>query len=201
MGNDVVKGRLLIATACDGSMRTKVKKVAERVVCANTLAIACRESGDEVNVSHRSKFNAKAVKVQLGIATEDFAQFMNKAHLLAMTEVDRGDADKFLMPVIADIMNKTVDLNTAQGRQDVRDHVGYRKIMALFGGEGMGATMRGSAGTAWGLVNAVTEYVDHHRGNAGTTTDNRLDYAWFGEGDKLKSKVFDRAIEVFDAVG
>ena len=39
--------------------------------------------------------------------------------------------------------------------------------------------------TLWGMLNAVTYYVDHVR--AGTAAD-RLDSAWFGSGNILKEK-------------
>ncbi|WP_438405340.1 DUF932 domain-containing protein, partial [Aeromonas hydrophila] len=46
--------------------------------------------------------------------------------------------------------------------------------------------------TAWGLINAVTEYVDHHR--RARSQDNRLDSAWFGQGAQLKSQALEQAL-------
>jgi hypothetical protein len=71
--------------------------------------------------------------------------------------------------------------------------------MDLFKGAGKGASLPGVKGTAWGLVNAVTEYVDHHRGHSKTTRDNRMDYSWFGPGDQLKTDAFNAAIELISA--
>ena len=56
--------------------------------------------------------------------------------------------------------------------------------MALFNGQGKGSQLSSAKGTVWGLVNAVTEFVDHHRGR---TTDTRIDRAWFGDGQNIKS--------------
>lgn len=189
VGNDVVKARLLIATSCDGSMATIVKNVAERVVCANTLAMAMSEGGQMVKVSHRSKFDATQVKGKLGISVEDFEQFIARARLLASASMDIEVAEQFLQP----LFELTPD-DVAEGGRKLN---GYNKVLDLFKGAGRGANLAGVQGTAWGLVNAVTEFVDHHRGNAGTTRDNRLDYAWFGAGDALKTQAFDKAVLAF----
>ena len=50
----------------------------------------------------------------------------------------------------------------------------------------MGSAMPHVKGTAYGLLNAVTEYVDHQRGGDAT----RLSSAWFGSGEGLKNEAF-----------
>jgi len=61
----------------------------------------------------------------------------------------------------------------------------------LFKGEAKGAELVGN--TKWGLLNAVTEYYDHHL--PARTADARLNSTWFGNGDAVKAK----AIEVLTA--
>ena len=73
----------------------------------------------------------------------------------------------------------------------------HQAIMKLFAGEGQGATLKGVDGTAWGLVNAVTEYVDHHA--RAKTDQHRLSDAFFGRGDQLKSLTFGRALDMLPA--
>lgn len=194
LGNDIMRGRLLIATSCDGTMATIVKNVVERVVCANTLAIATSEAGKQVKVSHRSVFNAGAVKGKLGITPEDFETFISKARMLALSNVTRMDADEYLLPLLA---TPTTDIRTQAGKDSIRGSASYKKIMQLFGGRAIGSSLEGCDGTAWGLVNSVTEFVDHHRGNVATTRENRMDNAWFGAGDTLKTAAFDSAILTF----
>jgi phage/plasmid-like protein (TIGR03299 family) len=66
------------------------------------------------------------------------------------------------------------------------------KVQALYNGAGMGSMLESANGTAWGLVNAVTEYVDHHR--RARNTDNRMDSAWFGQGASIKQRALDHAL-------
>lgn len=77
---------------------------------------------------------------------------------------------------------------------DVRKSKGFTGIINLFNGAGQGAELDGVAGTAWGIVNAVTEYYDH--GNVARTDDARLHSAWFGKGDSIKSAAFDMAMSL-----
>ncbi len=67
-------------------------------------------------------------------------------------------------------------------------------VIELFAGQGKGSQLASANGTAWGLVNAVTEYVDHHR--RAKSQDTRLDSAWFGQGASIKSKAWTEALKL-----
>ena len=54
--------------------------------------------------------------------------------------------------------------------------------------------MASAQNTAWGLLNAVTEFVDHEK--RARSTDHRLDSAWFGQGAVLKQKALDHALQL-----
>lgn len=58
------------------------------------------------------------------------------------------------------------------------------KVLALFDGHGQGALLASSKGTAFGLLNAITEFVDHER--RACSSDHRLESVWFGQGAALK---------------
>ena len=185
LGGDKVDGYLLFATACDGSMRTTVKVCPTRVVCANTLAMAMNETNRHiVEVSHRSKFDASAVKAQLGIVGGSmFEKFMRDARAMANREVSEDDSRAFVEKLLGIDSTKQDDAPEA-----------YNKILGLYNGEGMGSKMLGSEGTTWGLLNAVTEYADHHI--RARSDDNRLDSAWFGMGMRLKNDALVMAQEM-----
>lgn len=184
VGEDRIGGFLLLSTSCDGTMATTAKFTTIRVVCNNTLSMALRDHARrEVIVRHTSKFNADSVKQELGLARDTFGDFLKITRELAKQSVNHDAADEFVATLLK-------DTKTVLG-EDVRKSKQFQKIMALFEGSAMGGTLLGAEGTAWGLVNAVTEYVDHHA--RASTDSHRLDSAWFGRGDDLKSAAFERA--------
>ena len=65
----------------------------------------------------------------------------------------------------------------------------------VYGNGRHGITVSASAsGTAWGLVNGVTEFIDHHR--RARSEDHRRDAAWFGAGAAVKQKAWDEAMKL-----
>jgi hypothetical protein len=69
-----------------------------------------------------------------------------------------------------------------------------RKVQELYEGRGRGSQLESARGTAWGLLNAVTEYVDHER--RARSNEYRLDSAWFGQGAQIKQRALDAALQL-----
>ena len=188
--NDAIGGYLLFVTSADGSLATTAKFTAVRAVCNNTVSLALAQgaqSGRAVKVSHRSQFNPDDVKRQLGLAHEQFPQFAQSLSRLADKNVSQARAERILFDLLAPA--SVAQAPNLTDIQKVTDSSAFKRILALFNGQGMGATLDGVKGTAWGLFNATTEYVDHHV--RATSADNRLSSAWFGPGDALKTRALD----------
>lgn len=179
-GNDQVKGYLLLATACDGSLATTAQFTSVRVVCNNTLHIALGENTGAVKVSHRSNFDADAVKRQLGIAVSSWDGFLQRMKALTERKVTDAQAEAFLAKVLAVPDHPRVPEKAAKA------------VLSLYQGQGKGAELASAKGTAWGLVNAVTEYADHTK--RARSDDHRLDSAWFGPGAQLKQSAWSTAL-------
>jgi phage/plasmid-like protein (TIGR03299 family) len=187
MGHDQIRGYLLLSTACDGSMATEVRKTSVRVVCNNTLSMA-RSAKADFKVTHRSAFQAEAAKKKMGLVREDFREFIVKVRALAKTKIAKPDAEKF----IEDVLVSEKFVTVAGEDKTARDTKAFKTIVELYEGEGQGATLKSAEDSLWGVVNAITEYVDH-RAKA-TTGSHRLASAWFGRGNDLKDEAFARAL-------
>lgn len=181
-GNDVTNGYVLLATACDGTLATTAQFTSIRVVCNNTLAVALNSGRGAVKVKHSTKFNAQAVKKELGIAVSTWDEFMYRMKGLSECKVKTTDAFNYFLEVFA------VPAGAPAGYTNER---AMTKAMTLYEGAGRGAELSSAKGTAFGLLNAVTEFVDHER--RAKSSDHRIDSAWFGQGAALKSKALDIA--------
>ena len=185
-GRDRVEGYLLLATACDGTLATTAQFTSVRVVCNNTLAIALGDTSSAIKVPHRSQFNPDAVKRQLGIAVSSWDGFVARMKALAERPVD-PDA-------VEGLLKRVLTYPAHDGKNAVVNERALKAVQMLYGGAGKGALLASSRGTAWGVLNSVTEYVDHHR--QARSEDHRRDAAWFGQGAQIKLRAWDEMMKL-----
>ena len=202
-GNDLVNGYVLLATSCDGSLATIAMPTTVRVVCNNTLSIAVNGAEQAVKVSHRSNFDADAVKQRLGIAVSQWDQFMYEMKVLSERKVNVKEANRYFETLLSSsqadsapvIGSKShLKLLNAQSESVMPNERAYKKLQAMYGGQGRGAELTAAKDTAWGLLCAVTEFVDHER--QARSSENRLDSAWFGNGAQMKQKALEQALQL-----
>jgi phage/plasmid-like protein (TIGR03299 family) len=182
-GCDEVKAYLLLATACDGTLATTAQFTSVRVVCNNTLAVALRGAQAAVKVPHRVDFDPVAVKRRLGIATSSWASFVEQMRAMAETGISNDKAYKYLYRVFNDVTGAP----SAAGKA-------VRWSFNAFEGSGRGADLPTAKGTVFGVLNSVTEFVDHAR--RAYSADYRLDSAWFGQGAAIKRRALELAEEL-----
>lgn len=203
--SDPIRNNLLMATSLDGSLRTTVTETSVRVVCQNTLAMALdhRSRGKTIKVSHRSEWDPEQVLKSLNLRAGNFQLFIERAKQLADTPIRLDEARDVLSKVLKLDKQPKMDLSwmgNLSGLGKTSDQIlepeskGLNTILALFDGAGMGADLKTAKGTRWGLLNAVTEYVDHHMGRS---DDLRLDNAWFGRGQEIKDTAYGILAEAF----
>jgi phage/plasmid-like protein (TIGR03299 family) len=200
---DELRGFLLAASAIDGTLANTFQITSERVVCENTLNAAVTERGSRprVKVYHQAKLDVAAVKEQLGLAQSTWTQFIESAKRLAAIKVSDKTAVKLLRKVYPVKDEKDFE---GQGVRIEDDEFFYYqpsalKVLELFQGDGIGSNLASAKGTAWGLVNAVTELYDHRV--RAKSDDNRLNSAWFGPGAAKKDAMFAACIELDATAG
>ena len=190
---DLVRPYLLLGTSYDGTMATVAKFTAIRVVCNNTITAAVggyaggrvikgeseTSTGylrSAVRVLHSERFDADAVRLQLGIVAGAWESFLVQSRQLAGVPMDTLQADEFLAELLAPYHTSAKPL---------QDSKAYRRALELFHGQAIGADLPGVAGTRWAMLNAITQLVDHERGRSNNT---RMESAWFGAGAALKAR-------------
>nr|WP_239504913.1 DUF932 domain-containing protein [Stenotrophomonas maltophilia] len=185
-GRDKVDGYLLLATACDGTLATTAQFTSVRVVCNNTLSIALGNASGAIKVPHRSQFDPEVVKRQLGITVSSWDGFVARMKALVDRPVDPDSVEGLLRRVLT--------YAGPDGKAEVVNEQAMATVRLMYEGDGKGALMASSRGTAWGLLNSVTEFVDHHR--RARSDDHRRDAAWFGPGAQIKQRAWDEVMKL-----
>ena len=173
-GRDTVVPYALLSTSADGSLATECRWTTVRTVCNNTLTMA-RKGAAAFKVSHRSVFVAEDARMAVESAHEEFGAFMTAARYLSTVSMKVDEAE-----------DMTLRLLMKTNEEVTRASAGFNRIMGLFNGQGMGSNFETAHDTAWGWLNAVTEYVDHH--SRTRSEENRQASALWGQGDALKAK-------------
>jgi phage/plasmid-like protein (TIGR03299 family) len=220
-GEDRTYGNLMVATSFDGSLPYVVKGCNTRVVCMNTLGMALGEKGNEFRAKHSRKDRksvAADAKKALGIATTRFAQNQEQAEFLTTVKVDpKGQEVYRYVAALADpeLLEKitaatTINTNPATGGS-LLDSIVSTEILKPKkitesdfnrAGRGIleaiitspGSDLASAKDTMWGVLNGVTYWADHTRGDSRTSQDSRLNNAWFGQVSKLKTNAVDLAM-------
>lgn len=185
-GADLIHGYLLLATSCDSTLATTATPTTIRVVCNNTLTIAVNGAAQAIKVPHSTKFDAQAVKQQLGVAVSQWDTFMYRMRTLAERKVKSHEAMNYFLRVLCESPSVNGEPVTLTNERALK------KVQSLYDGQGHGADLESAKGTAWGLLNAVTEYVDHEK--RARSSEHRMDSAWFGQGATIKQRALDSAL-------
>jgi phage/plasmid-like protein (TIGR03299 family) len=174
---DGVGGYLLLSTSADKSLATTARFTTVRVVCNNTLSMATHDNSQVVRYTHASEFCIETMRERLAKSVESFGSYIEMGKTLRKQKISESKAQAFVKNIIL----KSDKLNTEE--YDQEKNRAFRKIMDLFNGEAKGVELAGN--TKWGLLNAITEYYDHH--HPARTADARLNKTWFGSGDAKKA--------------
>lgn len=188
-GTDAVDKYVLVSGSHDGSGSVCVVLTSVRVVCQNTLAMALRTGTHIWRFKHTSNAKKRLEQVRQALkqerATSD--QWNAWANKLAGTKVSPDYVKAFYKALLTPPKdaNAKEDLSTQRLNS-------WDELLGLFCGKQEGALNPALKGTAWGALNAVTQWADHSRtirAAAGRSPEEaRLDSVWFGSANHVKNQ-------------
>lgn len=191
----------LLTTGFDGKIGTIGTFTATRVVCWNTISIVYNEVKAQeeskgrlvtgFNIPHCAHFEPEAAKAQVDALILAARQYGDLGNLLADKGASDDDALKYFTGLVGKLNKEGTDL-TGQSRAKIDE------LLDLYH-NGPGANLATARGTVWGLLNAVTRYLDHSAKQR--TEGGRLNAAWFGDGKNLKAQALNAAKAMVNDIG
>ena len=192
--DDISRTYLLVATGHTANMSYVAKLCSERVVCENTLNVALGQEGAICRIRHTSNAGARldAAKRIAPSIVVDAKALETKLNLLA--------ARRMTKDTMLAVLNRLWPENKETDRQGRRDTV-LTKVLELFE-RNDGNAIPSVRGTAYNMLNAVTEYTDHFRPvrmtsavQGMTESAVRAQNAVFGAGESLKATALSVLLE------
>lgn len=183
--NDEVKAYLVLMTGVDGTLATSAKFVATRVVCNNTLRLAINEQGGrEARRTHRQTFDAKQVKLDLGLLDATWDKYIQDMKSLTTVKMSDDAAAKFFKELVATKKDETADDGMTRATKNAVDELMFRLR------HGLGADS--GRGTAWNVLNAVTEKYTH--GTQRRDQNRQFVNSLYGNDAAMKDKAAERLL-------
>ncbi|HET8688205.1 MAG TPA: DUF932 domain-containing protein [Methanosarcina sp.] len=179
---DKIDGQLLLVSSADGTMSTVATFTSTRTVCQNTLRVALAGAKNAVKVTHAADFDAKKVKINLGLLDTAWDNFIGNLRTMASIKITDDKAEEFFAKLITP-ENSSVDMELLKTQRHV-------DAMMHFFKNGAGAEMH--YGSLWGVQNAVTEALTHGTGKRNASA--QFDRSEFGADAKMKSLAYDRLV-------
>lgn len=184
---DRISRYLLVTTSHDGTRSVEAKFTPIRVVCSNTLhwALGWRTSRT-AKIRHFGDTDKQILtaKEVLGLAGEYFEEHEKVSRKLADTKLDRRFAAAYLQALWPDA--------EPDGSKHPQAEKTRNRIMDLYNGAQKGGGHPSIDGTAYGLANAVSEYVDHERRTVAMGGRDKLECRFesvmWGTGAKVKNE-------------
>jgi phage/plasmid-like protein (TIGR03299 family) len=182
---DVANNYLLFRTGHTGNFTFSLQGTRTRVVCQNTLMMALSEGRNVFTIKHTKNFSnrmneAKVVIDQLRGKVKSVDEMMNH---LATKVIEREN----MVNILDELFPVSDD---ATGERSTRSKNNIAKILELFEYND-GNAIPQIRGTAYNLLNACTEYVDHFRSVKGNTIRSRAESSMFGSGNVFKDLCVD----------
>jgi len=184
--DDRIEKYILLVNGHDGKRSVRAIVTPVRIACTNQLNATFRDAENSISIRHTGVISQKVAEAQrvLGLTVKYYDELGQVYNALARKNVTQVEVRDFLKNLVPDKKDGEASTRT----KNVRDEIEH-----LFR-HGKGNDLPGVRGTAWALVNGVTDYTTHRRSARGSTTAekevSRKDSVWFGTGAALNSRAF-----------
>lgn len=197
IGDDKHEAYLLGVTSHDGSLMTTFMVTTVRVVCHNTLTAALGSNAKEdgrLKIKHTKGADEKLIQAQRMIAGTIQSAGSLRSKLTKLSE--RKVTKENVVTILNRLFPATSDATVSSTR---RENV-LSTVLSHFA-HNDGNAFPEQQGTAYALLNAITDYADHDRstrktGDNQTDVSARAESALFGSGAKLKTAAMDTIYDV-----
>lgn len=182
---DEVDPYICFTNTHDGTGSIKICMTPVRVWCQNTLNLALRTAKRSWTTKHIGNISAKLeqAKMTLGFAEQYMDELEQEATVLVDTKIENSYLEQLI-----DIMYP-VDASTSERKlrniQDMKDN-----IYMCYGAE----DIKKFKDTAWGAVNAVSDFVSHIRPSRMTTTYQANNWSRIMVGHPMLDLAYQRAV-------
>ncbi|MCD4558235.1 DUF932 domain-containing protein [Schaalia sp. lx-100] len=173
---------ITIMNSHDGTSSLTMMTTPIRVVCANTLAWAFKENRGVVRIRHteNASFKIAEIRRDLNLSFGYIDEFQEEAQRLIDTHMD----EEHIRKAVEDVFKLSEDDISKRVETTRQEHVD--NVMNLYR---YAHTLDGVRETAWGGLNAVTEYIDHHLDEK-INDEKRASRSLFGGGSTLRQRAF-----------
>lgn len=196
INGEIVEPYALFSNSHDGSLAFSIGLTTIRVVCQNTLSLALKEKGlgEQFRRAHQGSYqdHAEAAR-QFWLSTVQQLDRVTQEFIgLAKAKCEEEQFKSILeslLPIPPKPKPRNVERNPGLLKAyetKMADIEHSRKEITRLRMDGKGMDLESADGTFWGVLNAITEYVDYHREING----DRVSYALLGDGRDLKMKAY-----------
>jgi phage/plasmid-like protein (TIGR03299 family) len=183
---DKINMYLLFSTSHDGSMGHSYRMTGTRVVCQNTLNIALKsKTTAQFRVRHtvNAQKRLDTAHEALALIGEETKSVEEKLNLLAQRKMTKDS--------MKSVLDRLFPGQKDEAKMSTRRENILADVLRCYENNDRN-TFPEQRGTAYNLLNAVTEYTDHMRS---TRKDDKGESAMFGSGDRLKTQAMEVLLE------
>lgn len=166
---ELIKRYLLVWNGHAGTLSFGVKRVNTRVVCSNTLGFAMSEDGGLFKARHSAGIEDRVLEARdvLAMAFKHDAQFEAMAKELLGAKMTPKDEVSFVERLVPLSPRVEPDSRAAKNAAVARD-----AVLAILRNT---PDLQNVRGTAWGALQAATEYADWHTRVTGKTDRDKAE--------------------------